>query len=52
MVATGLSSPKSWQFTAWEGLERAFRPIRDVSDFAAKRLHRTAQGFNPGLGGW
>jgi hypothetical protein len=29
MVATGLSSPKSWQFTAWEGLEKTFSPTRD-----------------------
>jgi hypothetical protein len=23
--------------------------LRDVSDFAARRLYRTAQGFSPGL---
>ena len=27
---------------------RSHRLYGDVSDFAAKRLYRTAQGFNPG----
>ena len=27
-VAALPSSPKSWQFTAWKQLEKAFRPVR------------------------
>jgi hypothetical protein len=38
----------AWQFTAKPG--RTVPSRRGLSDFAAKRLYRTAQGLNPGLG--
>jgi len=39
----------AWQFTARE-LDRTVPSRRGLSDFAAKRLYRTAQGLNPGFG--
>jgi hypothetical protein len=51
MVSTRLISPNILQFTARNQSEKAPRPVRDVSGFAAKRLYRIAQAFSPGLGG-